>query len=171
MLEPRAVVVPYADRLADAIDHHRVEARRAFPHLMSMIQASALLHQRQRRLDAEGRLLADADDYRLARHLLAGPMARQLGGRISEPAARFLGRLREWFGDKGEFSKPDAKKRETGSTSAVYGWVGELVGAGLVEQVEGQRGRQAARYRLTGDAPDPDAAAVLPPVEKVFSSD
>ena len=31
MLQPFAVVVPFAERLADAIDHHRVQARRAFP--------------------------------------------------------------------------------------------------------------------------------------------
>ena len=170
MLEPRTVVVPYANRLADAIDHHRVEARRAFPHLMTMIQVSALLHQRQRKIDLEGRLVAEADDYALARHLLAGPMARQLGGRVSEPAARFLGRLKEWFGD-GTFSKPEAKRREKGSQSSVYGWVSELVGAGLVEQVKAQRGNQAARYRVSDDAPDPDALAVLPPVEKVFPTE
>jgi hypothetical protein len=167
MLEPYPVIVPYAARLADAIDHHRVEARRAFPHLLSMIQASALLHQRQRRVDVDGRLLANADDYCLVRHLLGGPMARQLGGRLSEPAARFLERLREWFGT-GEFSKPDAKRKETGSKSAVYGWIAELVGAGLVEQVQKQHGNKAGLFRLTGGAPDPDAAAVLPSVEKVF---
>ena len=37
-----------------------------------------------------------------------------------------------------------------------------------LEVVEEKRGNKAARYRLTGDAPDPDAVAVLPPVEKVF---
>ena len=170
MLQPFAVVVPFAERLAEAVDHHRVEARRAFPHLMTMIQASALLHQRQRKIDLEGRLVAEADDYALARRLLAGAMARQLGGRISEPAARFLGRLREWFGDS-EFTKPEAKRREEGSQSSVYGWVSDLVGAGLVEQVEAQRGNQAARYRLSADAPDPDALAVLPPVEGVFPTE
>jgi len=39
--------------------------------------------------------------------------------------------------------------------------------AGLAEQVEAQRGNKAARWKLTADAPDPSAAAVLPPVEKV----
>ena len=167
MLQPLPVVVPFAERLADAIDHHRVEARRAFPHLLSMVQASALLHQQQRRFDSDGRLLADANDYHVARYLLAGPMARQLGGRISEPAARFLERLRGWFGAV-EFSKPDAQKKETGSKSAVYGWVAELFAAGLVTQVEEQHGNKAGRFRLTDDAPDHDAAAVLPPVEKAF---
>ena len=167
MLEPYAVIVPYAARLAEKIDHHRVEARRGFPQLMSMIQASALLHQRQRQVDPEGRLLADADDYVLARHLLAGPMARQLGGAISEPAARFLDRLQEWFGSS-VFTSPGAKAKETGSKSSVYGWIGELYAAGLIEQIEKNQGNKAAQWQLT-DAPDPAAAAVLPSVEKVFA--
>jgi len=169
MLQPYTVLVPFAQRLGEAIDHHRVKTRRAFPQLISMIQASALLHQGQRQVDGDGRLLADADDYQLARRLLALPMARQLGGPISEPAARFLQRLRGWFTPGDTFATSDAKRKETGSQSSVYGWLGELRGAGLVEQVEAQRGNKAARWRLSGDAPDPDAAAVLPPVEKVFA--
>ena len=86
MLQPHVVLVPYAEQLAGAMGSYRVEARRAYPQVVSMIQASALLHQRQRQIDSDGRLLAAADDYQLARHLLGLPMARQLGGRISEPA-------------------------------------------------------------------------------------
>jgi hypothetical protein len=167
MLEPYAVIVPYAERLAEAIDHHRVEARRGFPQLVSMIQASALLHQRQRQVDGDGRLLAAPDDYQLARHLLAGPMGRQLGGGISEPAVRFPDRLREWFG-VAVFTTPGAKAKETRSKSSVYGWIAELHDAGLIELVEAPRGNRAAQWRLIADAPDPEAAAVLPLVEKLI---
>ena len=48
MLKGAAVVVPFAERLAEMLDDSRVEIRRAFPHLVSTIQASALLHQKQR---------------------------------------------------------------------------------------------------------------------------
>jgi hypothetical protein len=168
-LQPFAVLVPYAERLADAMGNYRVEARRAYPQVVSMIQASALLHQRQRQIDADGRLLAAADDYQLARHLLGLPMARQLGGRISDPATRFLQRLREWFGAAESFTTPEAKRKESRSKSSVYGWLAELHDAGMVEKVEGQRGSRAAQWRLSSNAPDPDAAAVLPPVENVCS--
>ena len=80
MLERLPVIVPFAQRLGEFFADNRVEARRAFPQLVSMIQASALLHQKRRDTDTEGRLVANADDYRLARHLLAKPMARLLGG-------------------------------------------------------------------------------------------
>ena len=48
MIQQRPVVIPFAEQIAERFDVERVEARRAFPHLMSMIQASALLHQYQR---------------------------------------------------------------------------------------------------------------------------
>jgi hypothetical protein len=39
----------------------------------------------------------------------------------------------------------------------------------MVEKVEVQRGNRAAQWRLSSNAPDPDAAAVLPTVENVCS--
>jgi len=167
MLQTFPVAVPYAERLGEAIDEHRCEARRAFPQIVSLIQASALLHQRQRKVDRAGCLLADPDDYNLARHLLAVPIARQLGGRVSDGAVRFLDRLRAWFSAGDEFTTADAKKHETQSKSSVYGWVNELHDAGLLEKVAEHRGNSPAKYRLTAESADPDAAAVLPPVEKV----
>jgi hypothetical protein len=169
MLESYTVLVPFAERLADAMGNYRVEVRRAYPQVVSMIQASALLHQRQRQVDSDGRLLAAADDYKLARHLLGLPMARQLGGHISDPATRFLERLREWFGPEETFTTRDAKGKESRSSSSVYGWLGELHEGGMVDRVEAQRGNRAAQWRLSADAPDADAAAVLPPVENVCS--
>ncbi|MEN6452084.1 MAG: hypothetical protein ABFC96_16460 [Thermoguttaceae bacterium] len=165
-LQPFVVLVPYAERLADAMGSNRVEARRAYPQVVSMIQASALLHQRGRQVDSDGRLLAAADDYQLARHLLELPMARQLGGRISDPAMRFLERLKEWFGTAEIFTTPDAKRKESRSKSSVYGWLAELHDAGMVDKVESQRGNRAAQWRLSSGAPDPEAA-VLPSVENV----
>jgi hypothetical protein len=48
LLQPLRVVVPYAERLAELLDCRRVDLRRAFPQILSMIQAVTLLHQYQR---------------------------------------------------------------------------------------------------------------------------
>jgi hypothetical protein len=169
MLKPYSVIIPFAKRLGGAIDHNRVQARRAFRQLMSMIQASALLYQRQRKIDGNGRILANADDYECARWALAVPMARQLSDRVADPAKRFLERLKRWFGPKEIFTAADAKRKESRSKSAVYGWLAELHDAGILEQVEDQRGNRAAQWRLSPNAPDLDAVAVLPTVKELFS--
>jgi hypothetical protein len=168
LLRPHVVLVPFAERLVAAIKSDRVEARRAYPQLMSAIQASALLHQRQRDFDEDGRLLANADDYRLVGDLLASPMARQLGGGISVSAARFLERLREWFPQGTIFTRREAAQRESCSKSSVYEWLDELQDTGFVEMLNESQGRTAARLRVAANSSAPDAAAVLPPADDIF---
>jgi hypothetical protein len=165
MLEPLPVVIPYAERLGELFIGDRVEVRRAFPQLMSMVQAVALLYQRQRERDGNGQLLATVDDYQLARRLLVKPMTRLLGDKVSDPARRFYDRLAKWA--TGEFTSNEAKSRETSSKSAVYGWLTELHDAGLVEMVEASRGRTPARWKLSDSAPDEGVRVGLPAVEDV----
>jgi hypothetical protein len=167
-LQGQAVVVPFAKRLGDLLAADRVEARRAFPHLISMVQASALLHQRQRQIDGDGRLLAETDDYQLARHLLLKPLGRLLGGRLSDPVRRFYERLQGWYPAEEAFTVRQAARNETASKSAVYGWVASLHDAGLLEQVEDQRGTRAAKYRLSAEGMETESNALLPPLENVF---
>jgi hypothetical protein len=147
MLQMRTVVVPFAEKVAKHFPADRVEARRAFPHLMGMIQASAILHQFQRTIDGDGRIVAAPDDYELARHLCRGPLARLLGGRISDAAIRFYDRLVEWGPDR--FSTADAYRRDRKSQQAIRGWLRELAEAGAVEQVEAPKGSRPAVWKLT----------------------
>jgi hypothetical protein len=167
MLRPCGVVIPFAVRLGALVPDCRVEARRAFPHLLATIQASALLHQHQRERDGEGCVLAVRDDYRLAARLLQGSMRRLLGRGVGSPARRFYERLRTWFGDA-EFTASEAKRKEETSRSGVYAWIQELHRAGAVELTEPGRGRSPARWRAVAldlDALDSD---ILPSEAQVF---
>lgn len=169
MLQGQSVVIPFAERLGELMTPERVEARRAFPQLASMIQASTLLHQLQRKVDSDGRLIAEPDDYQLARHLLVKPLGRLLGGRLSDPAARFLERLRGWSSSGETFTGRDAAREETASRRSVYGWLSELHDAGHVEQVDPARGSRAAVWRLAEGGAEGDCP-ILPSKEQVFGS-
>jgi hypothetical protein len=147
MLQQRPVYVPFAERVGEMFPDERVEARRAFPHLMSMIQASALLHQYQRPLDGDGRIVAHPDDYQLARHLCGGPLARLLGGRISDAAIRFHDRLTGWAN---EFTTTEAAKQDRKAQQTVRDWLKELAEAGAVAQVESSKGSRPATWKVTG---------------------
>jgi hypothetical protein len=148
MIQGRQVVIPFAEAIGDQFDCGRIEARRAFPHLMSMIQTSALLHQFQREIDDGGRIVADSFDYELARQLCRGPLARLLGGTISGAALRFYDRLTEWANF--DFSTTEACRRDRKSSQNVRGWLRELADAGAVEQHEEARGSRPATWKLTG---------------------
>jgi hypothetical protein len=64
LLERHEVVIPYAEPLAAELElfADRCECRRAFPMILSMIQASAMLHQRQRAMIEAGFLIAAPTD-------------------------------------------------------------------------------------------------------------
>jgi hypothetical protein len=171
MLTPSPVAFPFAGRLAELFPNNRVEARRAFGHLLSMIETLALLHQRQRMSDADGYLLATADDYALAKRLLDKPLARLLGGRVSDAARRFFDRLTKWASGQ-DFTKHDAAKHgESAQERTVNGWLSELYHAGYLELVEANRGQQPAKWKIAPDVPASGDAADLPVVEDVFLQD
>jgi hypothetical protein len=97
MLARKEVTVPFAPKLAEHLPDNQVEVRRAFPQIISLVQAYALLYQHQRQHDSAGRIIAARQDYQLAHRLLCEPMRRLLGGGISQPARRFHERQRKWF--------------------------------------------------------------------------
>jgi hypothetical protein len=147
MLQQRLVSVPYAEQLAEKFPVERVESRRAYPHLIGMIQACALLHQLQRQIDQDGQIIATVSDYEMARHLCRAPLSRLLGNRISEAAIRYHERLTSWV--TGTFTTTDAYKKDRASDRAVRGWLVELAGAGAVEQLSEHKGSRPATWKVT----------------------
>jgi hypothetical protein len=166
LLTRKEVVVPFAPKLAEHLPDNQVEVRRAFPQIISLVQASALLYQHQRQHDSAGRIIAARQDYQLAHRLLCEPMRRLLGGGISQPARRFHERLRKWFpGERTQFSSKDARVNEQASRASVYEWLRELNAAGGLELVEAGRG---SRPTIWSTADLPDDHDVLPEVEVLF---
>ena len=168
MLKPYTVVIPYAKDLGVMFDDKRVETRRAFPQLMSLIQASALLHQRQREIDDDGRLLADPYDYEVARWLLLKPMSRLLGGQVSDPALRFHIRLLDWFDSGQTFNTTEARKKEAGSKSSVNGWLRELQEEEMVELLEPGRGAKPAEWKVLPESEAKRVPTILPTMDQLF---
>ena len=159
------VVVP--DLKVVAAKTERVEARRAFPHLMNAIKAVTLLYQRQRERDDKGRLIATDDDYRMVHRLMAEPMSRLLGGGVSPPAKRFCERLRGRF-PKGGFDTRRASQGESVGDRAIRGYLSELRRARLVEVIVPATGRRPALWQFTEKTLDEGQVSGLPSPEEVF---
>jgi hypothetical protein len=157
------IVIPFAGRLAEEFPTERTEARRAFGHTLSMIEASALVHFQQRQRDEHGRIIAVAFDYAVARSLLATPMARSIGGGISDGAKRLWSRL-TW--PAGRFTSTEVYRREDFSDRACRGWLIELADGGFINVIEAKRGA-ATVYELVDGAPDPESVSQLPAIEDV----
>ncbi len=65
-LGPSDAVIPFAQQIAAAIKPLMVRFRRDVGSLFTFIKASAILHQAQRQVDAQGRVVATVADYALA---------------------------------------------------------------------------------------------------------
>lgn len=166
------VVIPFAERLGELFPADRTDSRRSFGHLLSAVEAVALLHQYQRVNEPEDgiEISATLDDYAIARRLLAGPFARTLAGGVSAAAERLLERIAT-YALPDEFVVADVadQERVIGDRNTIRAHLRALVAAGRLELVEAARGRTQARYRLADRRDDAEAAG-LPTVHDVMDS-
>lgn len=88
VLEPYEVDIPYADKLAERFPVNEERFMRDFDKVLSLIRASALLHQYQREKTNEGHIVATESDYKLVfglRNLISESVSP-----IPEPLINFL---------------------------------------------------------------------------------
>ncbi|HUQ70900.1 MAG TPA: hypothetical protein VM165_15335 [Planctomycetaceae bacterium] len=169
LLEPLAVVVPYGLELVRAMPDEPIEVRRVCGLVGSMIQVVALLHQHQRGRDDLGRVIAQPEDYWLARQLLGDVLARCLGGKPADALRRFVHKLCKL---SGEFTSKEIATSLKMSDRTVRESLNTLLTLGLVKQTEAGRGPIPARWLIADDiALRDESANPLPPVGAVCGID
>jgi hypothetical protein len=143
--------------------------------ILSLIQASALLHQRQRATNENGSLIAGSADYEITARLLSGPLGRTLGENLSDPARRFLDRVLAEVDSPTDplpvpFTASAVRHRLQAGRSTVSGFLAELEDKGYLEYAEiasTGRGRPPKAWRPTSCSVDD--GAVLPEAKKIVS--
>jgi DNA-binding MarR family transcriptional regulator len=176
-LEPLEVVIEYAPALAkllqtDGLPSDSTRLRRDFKRLLTLVQAVALLYQRQRERDSQGRLLATLDDYRMAHELAAGPFAES-ARELSPQALKLARAIREVYeAQPPSNTQPVTPRQLEGhlrwTRPTVLKWLGQVEAAGLAE-VETGRGNTPTRVTPLGAAPS-EALALLPSPEELQKS-
>lgn len=66
-LKPAKVKIPFADKIDPSFPSENLIMRTGYPRFLDLIAASAAFHQFQRKTDEEGFILAQKEDYELAR--------------------------------------------------------------------------------------------------------
>ena len=84
---PVAAVVPFAGWLSLRVGTSALRMRRDFSQLLSLTKASAILHQATRRRDAQNRIVAEPQDYRIAASLIT-PTVEDAAGNAVSPSLR-----------------------------------------------------------------------------------
>ncbi|UCC73025.1 MAG: bifunctional DNA primase/polymerase [Gemmatimonadota bacterium] len=160
----RSVLIPYMDKIARRVPVTDVRMRRDFQQVASIIEASALVHQRTRETDNRGRVVADARDYETAYRLLSTALAAT-------------------FDDVTEETRETVNAvKELGGKDVTYRQLEDELG--LSQSATNRRGRQAIKrgYLVNAEErknypaklglgdPLPDERPVLPHPEKVFGA-
>jgi hypothetical protein len=111
-LGPNDAVIPFAEQITTAIQPLMVRFRRDVGSLFTFIKASALLHQAQRKLDAQGRVVATVADYALAYSIFCRVMAQSSGKNVTDNVREVVKLIAERAGSsatkppRGGFSAP-----------------------------------------------------------------
>lgn len=115
LLRPLQVIIPFAEELARQFPVEKVRARRDFPRLLALIEASALLHQEQRtKLEVEGTtiIVASVKDFDVAYEII-NPILSQVYKELSPREEALTGIIKEEYG-LGQFADP------TGDAEDIY---------------------------------------------------
>ena len=131
-----------------------------------------MLHQFQRtdHLVDGNVITATAEDYQIAKYLIAEPMARTQAGMVSGAARRFWERLRAWA-DGDTFTTADVSTRERiiRDIQTIRSYVRTRADHGYLRVVKENRGSRPARYALVADPPERAAESGLPAEEVIFN--
>ena len=137
LLKVATVVIPWAERLAEVFPSGEVRARRDFPRVLALVEACALLHQRQRPRDEDGRVIATREDWAIVRPLVQQVLGPSMTG-INETAKQLAALHDELVGQSSPWlSRPDlenvAAARHIASRNTVHKWAKRLAELGVWE--------------------------------------
>lgn len=152
------VVIPFAERLAEAVPPVAIRQRRDFGALLALIRAHALLHRATRDRDERGRIVATVDDYAEVRELVAESFAAGVEATVPAAVRETVGAVRDLAGDDGVQARLVAERLGVDKSNASRR-LRVAADGGYVRNLEDRRGHPA-RW-VPGD-PLPDDVEVLP---------
>ena len=119
-LGPNDAVIPFAQQIAAQIKPLMVRFRRDVGSLFNFIKASAILHQAQRQVDAQGRVVATIADYALAYPIFTKVMAQSSGKSVPDNVREVVKLIAERAGSAAH----KANQREVSTHRHGWPWLG-----------------------------------------------
>jgi hypothetical protein len=162
---PCAVVIPYAPALAKLVEPVAIRLRRDFKTILTLVQAHAILHQANRRKDADGQIIAELVDYAVVRELVADLVAEGADVSIKAEVRETVGAVKDILsGGKDEATQADIRKILKLDKSVVSRRVSAALDAGFLRNLEDRKGRPA---RLIPGEPLPANLEILPEPDRL----
>jgi hypothetical protein len=158
------VTIPYAEMLAEMVPPAAVRLRRDFKAILSLIRASALLHQATRERDPYGRVVASFEDYASVRELVVDLVSEGVEATVPPDVRKVVEETRRLLENprKESVSLSDLCGPLKLDKSAVSRRVRKAIDMGYLKNLEEKKGKKA---RLVLDEKMPEDQTILPEVE------
>ncbi len=157
------VTIPFARALATAVPDRIVRMRRDFRQLLTVIQTVALLYQIQRQRDSDRRIIAEIDDYRVARQVLLDTFSASASGGLSRQVRETIAAVHELYDGQHPLTiKTVGDKLGLAKDTAWYR-VRRAISLGHIVNLETKKG-QPARL-IPGESLPDDHPALPSPAE------
>jgi hypothetical protein len=157
----RRVVLPFGQRLGEAMPATAIRLQRDLITLITLVQAHALLHRASRERDDQGRIVAELGDYAVVRELVEPIVASGVGATVRSGVRRVVQAVGDLSVSVSGVSQTDLVNLLSLDKAAISRLVREAIAAGWLVNDEDRAG-QPARLRIGDPLPDDDA--VLPKV-------
>jgi hypothetical protein len=161
--EKPSIVIPYAEALASEIPPVSVRLRRDFPMILRLIETHAMLHQFQRSIDSEGRIIATLDDYDVIWGLASDLIGEWSEIKVSETVRETVKTV-EALSSIGQVTVSRVAKVLKLDKSAALRRVRQAIKLGYVVNLEGHKERPA--WLILGE-PLPNDQQILPSPDRV----
>jgi hypothetical protein len=158
-----AAIIPFAPELAKHLPRKPLRLRRDHDRLLGLIEIIAVLYQRQRERDAEGRVIATLADYAMARELVEPTLRAAVYG-VTQKTLDLVAALNDILAERGTdgtANYSDLAARTGKRKAFISRWLRPAIEAGLVVNLESEKGKTA---RLQRGPVAMDLRPILPPV-------
>jgi len=158
-----SVTIPYAKALASSIPPVSVRMRRDFSTILSLIKASAILHQANRQRDKQGAIIAEMADYAIVRELVADLIAEGVQMTVSDDIRKTVQAVEQLSRAKPEGVTYESVANALGlDKSAGRRRVIKAIKDGYIRNMQDRKGQPA--QLVTGN-PLPEDRDILPSAE------
>jgi hypothetical protein len=162
-----AVVIPFGEALAQLVPTLHIRMRRDFRQALTVIQTIALLYQRQRPRDLQGRVVASLDDYAMARELLLDVFTAAASGGVTAQVRETVLALQGLHSKSGAPVTVKVLGERLGlSKNTAWHRVARAVELGFIANEETRKYQPA---KLVPADPLPEERPALPTVEELES--
>ena len=173
LLEPLPVCIPFVDVLSDFLPTKVLRIRRDYSKILSCIEASALLHQFQRErkmIDGKEHLVANLCDYHIAQIVTRKLIANTIF-ELPPKSIQLIELAKSLDTDQesldGTFTVKTLAMATGWNYDTTLKWFAPARDKGYFEEVEAQRGRYAAIYKVTSDKKIDAIQEILPSVSQL----